>query len=261
LRGGARPTFETIKIPTGGGLAWTIPGEEEEDVAREVVGVILDQYRTRVYWPGDFTSGGTPPECSSMDARTGFKYGECAKCEFSQWGTGRDGRGQACKLIHRVYVLLAGRKSIFPYLIPFPPTSSPEKSGFYEGCLPTYITKVVGRLKKLSTVWTRFKLLPESAKIYEVVKDGKKTNVGGEKFSKVQCFMGGDLTDTEKKTATFLKEKLRSAMREKSFESAEYDTGGNGEETRGTEHREADRGERVEDDLPTDSRGPDPWDK
>jgi len=122
---GVQPAFETIKIPTGGSLAWEIPGGEEPDIKKEFLAVIIDHYPTRVYWPGDFEGGNAPPDCSSLDARTGSKYGECAKCEFSQWGSGKNGRGQACKSVHRVYVLLAGSDSIFPFLIPFPPTSLP----------------------------------------------------------------------------------------------------------------------------------------
>jgi len=241
---GVQPSFSTIKIPTGGSLAWEIPGEEEPVVAKEFLGVILDHYPTRVYWPGDFEGGNAPPECSSLDGRTGFKYGECAKCQYSQWGSGKKGRGQACKSVHRVYILLAGSESIFPYLIPFPPTSAPQRGG-YEGSLPTYLTKIVGKLKKPSGVWTKFKLI-------------KDKNPEGIEYGKVQCFLGGDLTDTEKKTVTFLKENLRTAMREKPFETAEYDTGGNeeetrGEETRGTEQREVNR--------ENSSGGPDPWDK
>ncbi len=249
---GVQPSFETIKIPTGESLVWTIPGEEEPETVKEFLGVIIDHYPTRVYWPGDYEGGNSPPDCSSLNARTGGKYGPCADCEFSKWGTGKKDRGQACKLVHRVYVLLAGSGSIFPYLIPLPPTSAPERGG-YEGCLPTYLTnKVVGRLKKPSGVWTKFKL----------IEDKNPDNI---KFSKVQCFLGGDLTEAEKKTVIFLKENLKTAMREKPFETAEYETKENGEGTRGTEQREADRENRARDEgqraRGEGQREKDPWEK
>jgi len=205
--------------------------------------VIIDHYPTRVYWPGDFEGGNAPPECSSLDGRTGFKYGECAKCQFSQWGSGKKDRGQACKSVHRVYILLAGSDSIFPYLIPFPPTSAPARGG-YEGSLPTYLTKIVGRLKRPSGVWTKFKLMTDK-------------NPEGIAYSKVQCFMGPDLTEAEKKTVTFLKENLKTAMREKPFESTDYDNGESKPESRGEEVREVDRQEAAE----TLGQGQDPWDR
>jgi len=236
---GVQPSFQTIKIPTGGSLAWEIPGDEEPEIKKEFLGVIMDHYPTRVYWPGDFEGGNSPPECSSLDGRTGFKYGECAKCQYSQWGSGKKGRGQACKSVHRVYVLLAGSDSIFPYLVPFPPTSAPARGG-YEGSLPTYLTKIVGKLKRPSGVWTKFKLI-------------KDKNPEGIEYGKVQCFLGGDLTEAEKKTVTFLKENLKTAMREKPFESAEYETEGNGGQTRGPKQPEADGGDR--------GGEKDPWDK
>ena len=247
---GVTPSFSTIKIPTGGSLAWSIPGEEEPIVTNQCLGVILDHYPTRVYWPGDFEGGNAPPGCSSLDGRTGFKYGECAKCQFSQWGSGKKDRGQACKSVHRVYILLAGSDSIFPYLIPFPPTSAPQRGG-YEGSLPTYLTKIVGKLKKPSGVWTKFKLI-------------KDKNPDGIEYGKVQCFLAGDLTEAEKKTVAFLKTNLKAAMREKPFETAEYETGKNGEETRGTEHREADRDSREanrQEAAGTLGKDPDPWDR
>jgi len=254
------PSFEVIKIPTGGSLVWSIPGSEEPIMAKEFQGVIIDHFPTRVYWPGDYEGGNSPPDCSSLDARTGTKYGQCKECEFSQWGSGKEERGQACKLVHRVYVLLANSESIFPFLIPFPPTSAPERGG-YEGCLPTYlVNKILGRLKKPSEVWTKFRLI-------------EGINPKKIKYSKVACFLGADLTETEKKTAAFLKQHLKTAMREKSFETAEYETGKNGEETRGAEHREPQvaRESQLRADMREADRqeaagtlgqgGKDPWDK
>jgi len=54
---GVQPSFQTIKIPTGGSLAWEIPGDEEPEIKKEFLGVIMDHYPTRVYWPGDFEGG------------------------------------------------------------------------------------------------------------------------------------------------------------------------------------------------------------
>lgn len=247
---GITPAFEVIKIPTGGGLAWTVPGEEEPEVQKELVGVILDHYPTRAYWQEEYSGGSSPPFCSSMDARKGLKerteingqpaFGECKTCQFSQFGTGKDGRGQACKFKHRVFILLKDKESIFPYLIPLPGTSAPEKGG-YEGSLPTYFTKQAGKVRQYDQIVSKARLIGASARTYEVEKDGKKKTVGGEQFAKVQFFFVDLLSEQDRKTVAFLKEQLGPAMRQKPFQMEEY------EETNG--QRKAD-----------DAKGRDPWD-
>ena len=207
---GISPQFESVKIPTGGMLAWSIPGDgEEPDIEKEIQGVILDHYGVRVYWEAKYGGAGAggPPDCSSMDCKTGTKYGACATCKFSQWGTatnadGTPGKGQACKMIHRVYIWMAGREGIFPYLIPLPPTSGQSK---YEGSFQTYTVKLGTKLKKLHDVRTKIKLVGDS-------------NKEGVKFAKAQFFAVGDLTAEEKQQAAFLREQLRPAMRSKPLE-------------------------------------------
>lgn len=222
---GIQPSFEVIKIPTGGGIAWTIPGEgEEPDSAKELVGAILDHYGCRAYWPTEYGGGNLPPECSSLDAKTGSlarttindlpAYGDCATCQFSQWGTGKEGSGQACKKMHRIFILLSPAEgqeggSIFPYLVSLPPTSA---EGKYDGSFSTYVVKLTGHMKKLHGVKTAIKLITDKSK-------------GGKIYSKAQFFARGDLKNDDKKTAQFLRDKLRTAMRQKPFETEEYNTG------------------------------------
>lgn len=207
---GITPTFETIKIPTGGALAWAVPGDgDEPDYEKEIQGVILDHYGCRVFWEQKYggSGAGGPPDCSSVDGKTGSKYGDCSKCKWSQWGTatkadGTPSRGQACKMIHRVYLWMAGKDSIFPYLLPLPPTSGQSK---YDGSLQTYAVKMGAKLKKLHDVRTKLKLVAD-------------TNADGTKYAKAQFFFVGDLTAEEKAQAAFLREQLRPAMRAKPFE-------------------------------------------
>jgi len=221
-----QPSFPKIKIPAGAGLAWEIPTDKEEpDSAKELIGTILDHYRTRAYWPGEYSGGNSPPECSSMNAIKGTKYGLCKECQFSQWGSGKDGRGQACKLTHRVYLLLKDSGSILPYLLSLAPTSSPEKNG-YVGSLPTFATNMMGKLKKLHDITVKVKLVKDwsSDKKYE--------------FSKAQFFYVADLNEQDKATAKFLRERLASAMREVPIEedhNAGNGNGGNGAPSGGTD--------------------------
>lgn len=226
---GITPSFEPIKIPSGGGLAWEIPTEEgDPEVAKELIGAILDHYPARAYWPEDpeESGGGAPPECSSLDAITGTKYGKCSECQFSQWGTGKKERGQACKKMHRVFFLLADHDSIFPFLVSLPPTSA---EGKYDGSFSTYTVKLGGRLKKVYDVKTRIKLI-------------KDKNKDGQEFSKAQFFSAGNLTVEEKNLVDSLRASLKSAMRARPIEG---DTTSEEKEVAGI----------------VEGKSPDPWDE
>ena len=63
-----------VKVPSGGGVMWEIPGIEGLQHAKEIEGVIIFTQSTRAYWPDSFddTGGGSPPQCMSTDAVTGI---------------------------------------------------------------------------------------------------------------------------------------------------------------------------------------------
>lgn len=210
---GIVPTFAAIKMPSGGAPVWMVPTDEgEPEAVKEIEGVIIDHYRCRAYWPEKFGGGNTPPDCASLDGKVGFKYGACADCKFSQWGSGENGRGQACKSMHRVFVMRSGSDSIFPVMIPLPPTSA---EGKYPGSLSTYAVALGGKLKKISDVLTRIKLISDK-------------NKDGIAYSKAQFFIAGDLNSEEKTKIAALKKILQPAMRNKPFESDEIvETNGN----------------------------------
>ena len=118
-------SFPTIKIPTGGGLAWTLPDGEP---AKEIQCVILHRQPVRGYWPGKYTGEGTPPACASIDNLIGVgdPGGDCSTCAFNVWGSKLDDEGnptaaKACKQITRLFVLLP--ESQLPILLPLPPSS------------------------------------------------------------------------------------------------------------------------------------------
>lgn len=118
--------FEKVKIPSGGGLAFELPGEDEDTptMATELVGVILDHHPVNAYWESKYTGGNEQPDCSSYDGKQGVERatGEirnCANCPHNQFGS--DGAGKACKNIHRCYILQEG--SPVPLILALPPTS------------------------------------------------------------------------------------------------------------------------------------------
>ena len=119
------PEFVRVLFPRGGGSTFEIPTATGTDAADHLEGAILLHHVARAYWPGAF-SGGNPPECSSVDGKTGTKYGACATCRFNLFGTaiGQDGRpraGKACKEVRRIYLQREG--DLFPVLLALPPTS------------------------------------------------------------------------------------------------------------------------------------------
>ncbi|MGH7179719.1 MAG: hypothetical protein ACREJC_20250, partial [Tepidisphaeraceae bacterium] len=128
LGNGALSPFhlDRIRIPTGGGTSWVVPSLEGEREAREFEGIILNWREPRAYWQHNFdeSGGGTPPDCSSNDGilGTGTPGGSCEVCPLAQWGSApRQERGQACKQMRLLFVLLPG--NILPVLVQLPPTS------------------------------------------------------------------------------------------------------------------------------------------
>ena len=65
--------FDRVKIPSGGGLAFEVPGDDpdEPDMKKEIVGVIVDQHAVNAYWAVKYSGQNNPPDCSSMDGKVG----------------------------------------------------------------------------------------------------------------------------------------------------------------------------------------------
>ena len=102
--------FDRVKIPSGGGLAFEVPGEDDEnpESATEIVGVILDHHPVNAYWREKFAGGNEQPDCSSFDGKQGVdretgEIKDCASCPYNQFGS--DDKGKACKNVHRVFIL------------------------------------------------------------------------------------------------------------------------------------------------------------
>lgn len=127
-------TCRKIKIPSGGGIAYEVQGEDDDDTdaMKEIKAVIVFTHRVNAYWPGAYGDGdqNQPPLCSSMDGKTGVRTenGEvmdCERCPFNQYGTaGENKRGKACKNMRRLYLMMNGDPNF--YLLTVPPTSIRE---------------------------------------------------------------------------------------------------------------------------------------
>lgn len=203
---GLSPQFEAITVPAGGGLSFTMLNDNgEPQPVVEIQAVIIDHYPARAYWSKSMASGTkAPPDCSSNDALRGTVYGSCLDCQFSKFGTeikdnGSQGRGQACKKMHRVFFMQVGQESIFPKMLVLPPTSAESK---YEGSITTYAQKLTGRLKRLSGVITKIKLSTEK-------------NAEGISYSRVMFFYGSDLSKEDTAKIGAIRDALKGAMRQK----------------------------------------------
>lgn len=153
--------FDTIKVPSGGGLAFELPGDDPDnpETTQTLTGVIVHHHAVNSYWPGEYDGSNTLPDCSSADGKQGLdiKTGElrdCSTCPFNQFGSSSKGNGKACKNGHRIYLLRSGE--VLPVLISLPPTSL--------RAFKDYIAKrLVLKGKRTSSVLTTIKLKREKS--------------------------------------------------------------------------------------------------
>lgn len=155
LDGLGAPSLERIKIPSGGGIVFELPSGDPEkpDLATELEGIIVDHHAVNAYWADKYNGASEQPDCSSLDGKTGTdqqgETNECANCPYNSFGS--DGKGKACKNMHRIYLLRSGE--MMPLILSLPPTSLKNLKDYLQvlvmkkGCRPFQaITKVT--LKK-----------------------------------------------------------------------------------------------------------------
>lgn len=130
-------TCRKIKVPSGGGLAYEVEGEDKDDVEykKEIDAVILYNHLMNAYWENPYGAGkdeqGKIPLCSSLDGKSGLntETGELIQCDYcphNKFGTATDANGapasgKACKNMRRIYLMMSGDPNL--YLLTVPPTS------------------------------------------------------------------------------------------------------------------------------------------
>ncbi|MHC4621626.1 MAG: hypothetical protein ACYTEQ_28115 [Planctomycetota bacterium] len=116
--------LQQVRIPAGGGTAWSVPTLQGESMLKEITGLIVHHHAARSYWPMgiDESGGQSPPQCVSHDgiAGLGIPGGTCNVCPLAQFGSDRRGRGQACKQMTWMYILQ--ESSLMPLLVSIPST-------------------------------------------------------------------------------------------------------------------------------------------
>ncbi len=197
--------FDRVKVPSGGSLAWEVPDENgNPEPVKEIVGVIIDHYPVNAYWEDKYSGQNNPPDCSSLDAKTGHdKDGNpqiCAACHFNQFGSSPDG-GKACKNMHRLYILRRGQT--YPIQLTLPPTSLRP--------MGDYIAKrVLGRSKRSFDVVTKIGLK-------------KAKNKGGIEYSEATFAVDGFLSSDEAQQAAQYSSYIKGITRKIGIE-ADMDT-------------------------------------
>lgn len=127
ILGGAQLTqfdLTRARVPGGGGLSWQIVADPPDEI-KVLRGVIIYQTLQRAYWSTTFemSHGGSPPDCSSHDSNTGYGTpgGDCYTCPLSFFKSDQRGRGQACKLMRVIFLMVPGER--LPMAVTLPPTS------------------------------------------------------------------------------------------------------------------------------------------
>ena len=114
-----------ISVPAGKQTLWEIPSTRGDPISsKEIEGIAIHLADKRAYWKDEYSGEGAPPDCTSDDLRRGVgdPGGDCQQCPFSVFGSDpKGGRGQACKQVRQLFILL--RNSKIPSVLQLPPTS------------------------------------------------------------------------------------------------------------------------------------------
>ena len=214
-------TFDRVKIPSGGGLAFEIPLDDDEvDTVKEIVGVIVDHHRVNAYWPAAFSGQGQPPACSSMDGKTGAappdsevawagREQSCATCPLNQWGSDENGSGKACKNMVRLYILREGEA--FPLMLTLPPTSIRNWANYLA-------KRVLGRGLRPHQVVTKIGLKREQSR-------------GGIAYSQATFKLVGVLPEDVQQRMAAYSQSIKRVTRGISITEDDYAVPGNASET------------------------------
>lgn len=187
---GLQMNFQRIKIPAGGMLQFELPSDNPErpDYAPTVDGIILYNHAANTLWAeGSENDDDALPLCQSQDGvkGTGDPGGACAACVFNAWGSGKDGRGKACKNSRALYILRSGE--FIPILLNLPPTSIRPFNDFFN---TTFAQRRRGTCGSLVSIGLK-----------REEKGGNTYSVAT--FRRIMDFTGQELADLKQFTATF----------------------------------------------------------
>lgn len=153
--------FDTVKAPSGGTTAFTIPGIAGDEIEKSITGIILDYTTPRAYWETADPVEGTPPTCYSENSIVSADGKNCSTCPFNTFGS-RNGESLAKACKESVVLLMLRPGNIMPLAVRIPVSS--------KLIFQRYVTRLVGKMLPLSGVVTRITL-------------DKTTNKSGQPYS------------------------------------------------------------------------------
>lgn len=203
---GLTVTFPRAKFPTSGSKFWELPSVSgEPEALTEIEGVVVFKQNTRAWWAGEdgktsFEITNSAPTCSSLDGVTpmetpGRQAMTCASCQHSAWGTGKEGRGQACKSRLNVFILRPSDE--IPTLISLPPTAIKPFGAYAVGL----------RQKKSALIATT-----------TIFGLQKARSSGGTEYTGIALRMGKPLAFADMKAARAISDAFESAMAQRGIQ-------------------------------------------
>jgi hypothetical protein len=117
--------FDRLHPPIGEEAVWKVPGINGTESVSHLDGVTLVTHDRRYLFRGSPEEAvpGARPDCASADAVTGVgdPGGLCRDCQFAQYGTAANGRGQACRRI--LELVFVRQQDRIPFIVSVPPSS------------------------------------------------------------------------------------------------------------------------------------------
>lgn len=166
-----------ITVPSGGGLAWEIPGVEGVTTTPTLEGIIVGIKATRRLYIKAFaeTGGGTPPDCFSPDGVVGHGSpgGDCMSCVYNNFELDPQTGATNKRCKERKIIFMVMKDDILPFIIHSPATSNPNVTKFQ--------VSVVSKKQKLEHIYTQLSLYND------------KSKAKGIKYSKINAKKIGDV--------------------------------------------------------------------
>lgn len=227
--GGAYDYVPTrIKFPSGGMMAFSV--DDADTIKPPVKAIIAVSQKARAFWPAKDTAGQAPlcaspdglagtfdPHSKQVPAAAGMDYRHpaldaldiaqaagpwsCATCPMAQWGSGF-GRGQACKSLRRLIVLVEGWS--MPAIMTLPPTSVKAFDTYASACART-------RGQAYFTAWTSIELVSD-------------TNPAGIKYSLAKFTALRPLTEEELSAVIDVRHQFAELVRTLGVAADDYNT-------------------------------------
>ena len=141
--------FDIVKPPSGGGIAFTVPGLSGDEMEKELTGIILDYTTPRAYWDTPDPVEGTPPVCYSKDSLISTEGKPCAHCQFNDFGS-KDGETNAKACKESVELFLLRPDNIMPIIVRIPVSS--------KRIFQRYMTRLISWMIPISGVVTKITL-------------------------------------------------------------------------------------------------------